>query len=173
MASKGFAGLCRASSAFLFKGRLPPVSVCFWRSTCLDRSRYSPQIARSYISTSFPRLNEKRNGEVSTEDVESKTSSSVDIDLDASEFTEEVKVNMPDMGEGEGKVLKWYKKEGDIVLREDVLCDIQTDDFVFGLQTEDEHPAIMGRILVEAPSENIKDGELLCYLLHRLEEKDK
>jgi pyruvate/2-oxoglutarate dehydrogenase complex dihydrolipoamide acyltransferase (E2) component len=110
---------------------------------------------------------------VSAEDVESKPSSSVDIDLDVSEFTEEIKVNMPDMGEGEGKVLKWYKKEGDIVLREDVLCDIQTDDFVFGLQTEDEHPAIMGRILVEAPSENVKDGERLCYLLHRPEEKEK
>jgi pyruvate/2-oxoglutarate dehydrogenase complex dihydrolipoamide acyltransferase (E2) component len=37
-----------------------------------------------------------------------------------------VKVYMPEMGEGEGTVLKWYKQEGDIVLKDDVLCDIET-----------------------------------------------
>jgi hypothetical protein len=73
--------------------------------------------------------------------------------LDRSEFTHEVPVHMTDMGEGKGKnrchvaqryvrvtkkltltsamvsiakVLAWFKQEGDIVKRNDVLCDIET-----------------------------------------------
>lgn len=33
---------------------------------------------------------------------------------------------MPEMGEGQGKVVKWYKQEGEVVLKDDVLCDIET-----------------------------------------------
>jgi pyruvate/2-oxoglutarate dehydrogenase complex dihydrolipoamide acyltransferase (E2) component len=39
-----------------------------------------------------------------------------------------VKIFMPDMADtGEGKVLKWYKQEGDLVVRDDILCDIATE----------------------------------------------
>ena len=37
--------------------------------------------------------------------------------LDPSKYTHKVTVRMPDMGEGSGKVLRWYMKEGDVVLR--------------------------------------------------------
>ena len=57
--------------------------------------------------------------------------------------------------------------------REDVLCDIETPDFVFGMETEDEHPAIMGEILVQAPSDDVKDEEIICYLLHPTEGDSK
>ena len=86
--------------------------------------------------------------------------------LDPAKYQQKVPVRMPDMGEGNGKILKWYKKEGDVILREDILCDIETPDFVFGMETDDEHPAIMGEILVEAPSKEIEDDTIICYLLH-------
>eukprot|EP00977_Amphora_coffeiformis_P029724 scaffold42590_cov206-Amphora_coffeaeformis.AAC.1 len=93
--------------------------------------------------------------------------------LDPSRYRQKIPVRMPDMGEGKGKVLKWYKKEGDVILREDALCDIETPDFVFGLETDDEHPTIMGEILVEAPSGEVDDDEILCYLMHPSEEEEE
>jgi len=93
------------------------------------------------------------------------------IKLDRGKYTEEIKVRMPDMGEGEGKIVKWYKKEGDVVLRADVLCDIETPDFTFGMETDDEEMAVMGQILVDAPSEPIKDNEVICTLLHKEKKK--
>ena len=85
---------------------------------------------------------------------DTKTSSSENTpipEIDRSTYTQEVPVRMPDMGEGKGKILKWYKEEGDIVQRRDILCDIETDDFTFGMETDDEDVAIMGKILVKAP----------------------
>lgn len=80
---------------------------------------------------------------------------------------------MPDMGEGGGKILRWYKQQGDVVLREDVLCDIETQDFVFGMETDDEHPAIMGEICFDAPSKTIEDEVVICYLMHPSTGDDK
>ena len=46
--------------------------------------------------------------------------------MDRSKFTHEIEIRMPDMGEGQGKIIKWYKQEGDLILRDDILCDIET-----------------------------------------------
>ena len=91
-------------------------------------------------------------------------------EIDKSLFTEEIKIKMPDMGEG--KILTWYKEEGDIVHRGDVLCDIETADFTFGMETDDEQLGIMGSILVPAPSEMIKDEKTICILLHKPSHRD-
>ncbi len=93
-------------------------------------------------------------------------------DIDKSLFTEEIKIKMPDMGEGEGKILEWYKEEGDVVKRGDVLCDIETADFTFGMETDDEQLGIMGSILVPAPSEMIPDGKTICIVLHKPNHRD-
>lgn len=95
-----------------------------------------------------------------------------DDTIDKSEFTEEIKVKMPDLGKGNGKILMWYKNEGDMVKRGDVLCDIETDDFTFGMETDDEHLGIMHSIKVPAPSESIRDGEVICVLLHKPSHRD-
>lgn len=92
--------------------------------------------------------------------------------MDLSKYNVRIEVKMPDMGEGGGKIIKWYKEPGDIVKREDVICDIETPDFSFGMETDDEHLAIMGEILVQAPSETIQDNEVICVLLHE-EKKPK
>lgn len=100
------------------------------------------------------------------------TSSKTTPELDVTKFTVRIELKMPDMGEGGGKILKWYKEPGDIVKREDVLCDIETPDFTFGMETDDEQLALMGEILVEAPSGTIQDNEVICVLLHE-EKKPK
>lgn len=49
------------------------------------------------------------------------------LELDRSLYTDEVLVRIPDItDDGQAKVLKWFKKEGDIVKYGDLLCDIET-----------------------------------------------
>jgi hypothetical protein len=52
--------------------------------------------------------------------------SPITVDLDRSKFTHEVKFKLPDM-EGDGRVRKWFKKEGDIIQRKDILCEIELE----------------------------------------------
>ncbi|GKY92855.1 hypothetical protein MPSEU_000255100 [Mayamaea pseudoterrestris] len=94
-------------------------------------------------------------------------------EVDRSQFTVRIEVKMPDMGNGDGKVLKWYKEEGDLVKKDDVLCDIETPDFTFGMQTDDDCLAIMDEILIQAPSDKIKEDEVICTLLHEKPKKKK
>eukprot|EP00804_Cyclotella_cryptica_P018400 CCRYP_020367-RC/>CCRYP_020367-RC protein AED:0.37 eAED:0.37 QI:150/0.87/0.77/1/0.12/0.11/9/1838/165 len=50
--------------------------------------------------------------------------------IDRSKFTHEVKIYMPDVGEGEdvkGVIETWYKKKGDLIKKDDVICDIDTE----------------------------------------------
>ena len=95
-----------------------------------------------------------------------KKESTKKTELDPSQFTVRIEVKMPAMGNGGGKVLKWYKSPGDVVHHEEVLCDIETKEFTFGMEVDDEQVAIVGDILVQAPSETVKDDEVLCILLH-------
>lgn len=80
---------------------------------------------------------------------------------------------MPDMGSGTSKILKWHKAEGDVVRTDDVLCDVETPDFAFGMECEDDELQIMGKILVEAPSGPVPVNEVICTLLHETKEKKK
>lgn len=45
-----------------------------------------------------------------------------------------------------GTIVKWLKKEGDLVSPGDVIADIQTDKAVMSLETEDEF--ILAKIIV-------------------------
>jgi hypothetical protein len=79
-----------------------------------------------------------------------------------------VPIRMPDMGEGKNKIVAWFKQPGDIIKRNDVLCDIQTPDFTFGMVTEDEHDSLMGEIFFEANTdEGIPDEAVICHVLHQ------
>mmetsp|Transcript_36078 Transcript_36078/g.107910 ORF Transcript_36078/g.107910 Transcript_36078/m.107910 type:complete len:228 (-) Transcript_36078:2569-3252(-) len=92
-----------------------------------------------------------------------------DDEMDRSKFTREEKFRMPDMGEAgeeDGEVVKWYKKEGDIIRRGDILCDVKTELFEFGMQSDDEQVTVMGEILVLAGDEPVEPGEVLCKILH-------
>ena len=46
----------------------------------------------------------------------------------------------------EGTLIKWLKKEGDVIAPGDVLCEIQTDKAVMSFETEEE--GVLAKILV-------------------------
>jgi len=62
---------------------------------------------------------------------------------------------------------------GDVVVWNDMLCDVDVEGFSFGMQNEDEEPALMGKIFHEASEDDVvKDGEPICILLHKRNEKE-
>mmetsp|Transcript_6809 Transcript_6809/g.12137 ORF Transcript_6809/g.12137 Transcript_6809/m.12137 type:complete len:229 (-) Transcript_6809:133-819(-) len=88
-------------------------------------------------------------------------------DIDRSKFTHEVKVEMPDVGDDtEGIIDRWFKEEGDIIKPGDVICDIRTKLFTFGMMTDDDYHSIMGEILIPANSDPIKPNTVICKTLN-------
>ena len=91
------------------------------------------------------------------------------LDGDPESFTVAITVNMPDMTEGnDNKIEKWYKQPGDVIKKNDILCDIATPEFTFGMVTEDEFDAIMGEIHV-AEAEAADDNDPICTIYHQEE----
>ena len=83
-------------------------------------------------------------------------------------YTIPIVVKMPDMSDEDDEnntVEKWFKKKGDIVQHNDVLCDIGTPDFTFGMVTDDEEDAIMGELHVEEGTK-VPDNEPICTIYH-------
>jgi len=81
---------------------------------------------------------------------------------DASKYTHEVKVEMPDIGDLKGgNIEKWYKQPGDIIHRDDIICDIRTESFTFGMVTDDDFDSMMGKILVEEESGMVDPGTVI------------
>ena len=92
--------------------------------------------------------------------------------IDTSKYTDPIPIPMPDLGTSNGNspdryslVKEWFFKKGDIIQHEDVLCDIETPDFTFGMETDDEGITVMGDILVPV-GQPVPDGTVLCYTLH-------
>ena len=92
-------------------------------------------IHRTFQITSFIQKEEEEKITVTIEGAngESQVKKTEKVTVDPALYTEEIKVKMPDMGEGQGRILQWFKQEGDVVVRRDILCDIETDDFTFGM----------------------------------------
>lgn len=82
-----------------------------------------------------------------------------DSTTDTSKYTHEVKVQMPDIGDQIGGAIEtWYKQPGDIIHRDEVICDIRTEEFTFGMMTDDDFDSVMGEILVEEESGVVEPG---------------
>jgi hypothetical protein len=82
---------------------------------------------------------------------------------DTSKYTHEVKVEMPDIGDLSGGTIEtWYKRPGDIIRRDEVICDIRTEAFTFGMMTDDDFDSVMGEILVEEESGMVEPGTVIC-----------
>jgi len=89
---------------------------------------------------------------------------------DRSLYSVEIKIRMPDMRDGNDiKIVKWYKQTGDIIKCNDIMCDIETPDFTFGMVTEDEFDSIMGEIFVKEGPEFVNDGIVICNVWHQEE----
>ena len=68
-----------------------------------------------------------------------------------------------------GTIAKWNVKEGDRVSAGDVLAEIETDKATMELETDEE--GIVGKILVDEGSEDIKVGTLIAVLLEDGEDR--
>lgn len=92
-------------------------------------------------------------------------------DLDRSLYTKPVPIKMPDLGAGSGKILEWFKQPGDVIVYEDVLCDIETTDFTFGMEIEDDEMGILEEIHV--PKGTVVEPQtLICTILHETNSPD-
>ncbi len=69
----------------------------------------------------------------------------------------------------EGNLAKWIKKEGDKVKAGDVIAEIETDKATMEVEAVDE--GIIGKILVEAGTENVPVNSLIALLLEDGEDK--
>ena len=99
----------------------------------------------------------------------------IPTDLDISKFTKEVKIDMPEIidGQSTAKLVKWYKNEGDIIHPDETICDIETDMFTFGMDLDDECYAVMKEILLKEGEETSELHKPLCIILHEEEEKEE
>lgn len=115
-------------------------------------------------------------GDDEDKDKEDRSPKPGDDNLDRSTYTREVEFLMPDLGEAgedDGVVVKWYKKEGDIIRTKDALCDIQTKLFEFSMESDDEQVTVMGKINVPEGSDPVEPGDVLCVILHEDRKKEE
>lgn len=61
----------------------------------------------------------------------------------------------------EGKILKWYKKEGERVEKGEILLEIETDKVV--LEVEAEYTGILKQIMA-APDTTVRVSETIGYI---------
>lgn len=83
----------------------------------------------------------------------------------AAELFHGTKVTMPSLSPTmtEGTLVKWHKKEGDVIAPGDLLCDIQTDKAVVSMDLEEE--GILAKILMPEGSKDVKIGQLIALIV--------
>ena len=81
-----------------------------------------------------------------------------------------VEVKMPSLSPTmtEGTIVKWCKKEGDVINAGDVLCEIQTDKAVVSMEHDDD--GILAKILVQEGSVGIQVGTLIALAVNEGED---
>ncbi|MBX9805806.1 MAG: pyruvate dehydrogenase complex dihydrolipoamide acetyltransferase [Alphaproteobacteria bacterium] len=68
----------------------------------------------------------------------------------------------------EGNLVKWHKKEGDVVKAGDVLAEIETDKATMEVEAVDE--GTVGKIIVPEGTENVKVNEVIGLILEEGED---
>jgi pyruvate dehydrogenase E2 component (dihydrolipoamide acetyltransferase) len=63
----------------------------------------------------------------------------------------------------EGNLVKWLKNEGDKVKAGEILAEIETDKATMEVEAVDE--GVIGKIIIQAGTENVKVNELIAVLL--------
>eukprot|EP00559_Dactyliosolen_fragilissimus_P003577 CAMPEP_0184864224 /NCGR_PEP_ID=MMETSP0580-20130426/14152_1 /TAXON_ID=1118495 /ORGANISM="Dactyliosolen fragilissimus" /LENGTH=133 /DNA_ID=CAMNT_0027362917 /DNA_START=161 /DNA_END=562 /DNA_ORIENTATION=- len=109
---------------------------------------------------------EKESNSSTKKDHENKENLHDSFGVDVSKYTSDYFLKLPDLGEEGGKISKWYKQEGELIKQDDVLCDIETELFTFGMDYDDDCLGIMGKILEPEGSDKLKPGQPLCIILH-------
>ncbi|XP_075694123.1 pyruvate dehydrogenase protein X component, mitochondrial [Rhinoderma darwinii] len=63
----------------------------------------------------------------------------------------------------EGNIVKWLKKEGEMVNAGDALCEIETDKAVVIMESSDD--GILAKIMVQEGSRNVRLGSLIALIV--------
>ncbi|WPX97988.1 dihydrolipoamide acetyltransferase family protein [Candidatus Fokinia crypta] len=63
----------------------------------------------------------------------------------------------------EGNLMKWLKKEGDIIVSGDVIAEIETDKAIMEFESADS--GVLGKILIPEGTSNVKVKELIAIIL--------
>ncbi|XP_040184022.1 pyruvate dehydrogenase protein X component, mitochondrial [Rana temporaria] len=63
----------------------------------------------------------------------------------------------------EGNLVKWLKKEGEVVNAGDALCEIETDKAVVTMESSDD--GVLAKIMVNEGSKNVRLGSLIALLV--------
>lgn len=82
-----------------------------------------------------------------------------------------VKILMPALSPtmSEGNLVKWHKKEGDVIKAGQVLAEIETDKATMEVEAVDE--GILGKIVVPDGTDNVQVNELIGLILEEGEDK--
>lgn len=68
----------------------------------------------------------------------------------------------------EGTIVKWHKKEGDPIQPGDMICEVQTDKAIVGMELEEE--GILAKILIGEDTKNVKIGEIIALFVEEGED---
>ncbi|GFY48299.1 pyruvate dehydrogenase protein X component, mitochondrial [Trichonephila inaurata madagascariensis] len=79
------------------------------------------------------------------------------------ENTTEIKMPSLSPTMTEGTIVKWLKKEGDSISPGDVICEIQTDKAIVGLEVEEE--GVLSKILIPEDTKNVQLGEVIAVIV--------
>eukprot|EP00934_Nitzschia_sp_Nitz4_P006523 Nitzschia sp. Nitz4//scaffold27_size158506//151866//152462//NITZ4_002626-RA/size158506-processed-gene-0.61-mRNA-1//1//CDS//3329545566//6513//frame0 len=137
----------------------------------LQHARVAPVAAVAAPNTPFLRWFSDKSSttdDSTIDQVNEKPHPVEDLQGERSQYTVPITIRMPDMNEDENveqSIEEWFKQPGDIIKKNDVLCDISTPDFTFGMVTDDDHDAIMGEIHVQA-GEFAADNSPICTIYH-------
>lgn len=63
----------------------------------------------------------------------------------------------------EGTIVKWHKKEGDSIQPGDMICEVQTDKAIVGMELEEE--GILAKILISEDTKNVQIGEIIALFV--------
>lgn len=124
------------------------------------------------LVTNIPNEGKKKETEepeivINVQESERKNNKDKDKEINVDDYNIEITIEMPDLGETKGKILRWYKKEGDIIHHDETICDIETEMFTFGMDVEDESEGIMKEILVKEGGDFVKTGTPICTIMHK------
>ena len=71
----------------------------------------------------------------------------------------------------EGTIVKWLKREGDVISPGDDLCEIETDKATVTMDTEEE--GILAKIIIPEGTRNVKISKLIALIVDEGEDPSK
>lgn len=123
---------------------------------------------RTIISNNFRRAT-KRSSVIANSQICKFSEDSAAAAAKTSKFTKEIELNFPDVA-GKG-LIHWEKSEGDIINRGDLICNVELQDFTFGMDSDDDTATMMGKMYVDE-GEEVQPGTPICVILHPEDEEE-